>query len=405
MTGATPGGLFGDDLAPVPMAVIGTVGEFRIHEIRRGGMGEVLICSFAGRDEPPSLALKSFQKRLFFDGARRRAFIQEVTIWARLTGESHIVPVMGLYYLDDRPFVLMPRLESTLREILDTEGPSSGLAARAALHIAVALARAQARLGHLVHGDLKPENVLASGANFLVSDLGLARIIAESRESDELEGTWAYRAPELWDGKPASVKSDIYAFGTMLYEVLVGTTPLHASRRDEWAQSHRAGLLCPHSGSQDALGSALMSVALRCLAREPQDRPADFGAVVREIREALGRADPLEALMLMTDTMKLADLFAQIRVEVSGQVAGTLLELAESRLALEYLEDLPDDAVTAKTARLHGDALSLEGRDAEALGWLTARSSSIPTGLESDSRVKGAIAETPRRLRGGNKRA
>jgi tetratricopeptide (TPR) repeat protein len=392
MTGATPGGLFGGDVAPVSRPVIGTMGQFRIHEIRRGGMGEVLICSVAASDEAPSLALKSFQKRFFFHGASRRAFIREVAIWARLTGESHIVPVMGLYYLDDRPFVLMPRFESTLREILDTQGPSSGLAARAALHIAVGLARAQSRLGHLVHGDLKPENVLTTGVGFLVSDLGLARVIAESGESDELEGTWAYRAPELWDGKPPSVKSDIYAFGTILYEALVGTTPLRGSNRDEWAQSHRTGLACASCGLQDALGSALMNVALPCLAREPQDRPADFVAVVGEIRHALDHADPLEALVLMTDTMKLAELFAQVRVEVSGQVAGTLLELGESRLALEYLEDLPDDTVTSETARRHGDALSLEGRDAEALAWFDRALELDPHGPGIQGRVSRALS-------------
>jgi len=79
--------------------------RYRVLEVRRGGMGEVFICTPAD-DEELELALKSFQKRLFFDRSSRDAFVREVAVWTRLTGQPHIMPALGLEYFDDRPFVL-----------------------------------------------------------------------------------------------------------------------------------------------------------------------------------------------------------------------------------------------------------------------------------------------------------
>src|SRR5262245_52414109 len=84
-------------------------------------MGEVFLCSLEARSEEHAptessghgarVALKTFQRRFFFDNAVRLSFLREATIWLRLSGTPHIMPVLGVEQFGDRPFVMMPAVE------------------------------------------------------------------------------------------------------------------------------------------------------------------------------------------------------------------------------------------------------------------------------------------------------
>src|SRR5215203_2873127 len=88
-----------------------------IKEILSGGMAEVFICEMldktqteVGPDESNlsrRVALKTFQRRHFFNNAARLSFIREATTWLRLSGSPHILPVLGIEQIGDRPFLLM----------------------------------------------------------------------------------------------------------------------------------------------------------------------------------------------------------------------------------------------------------------------------------------------------------
>ncbi len=92
------------------------------------------------------------------------------------------------------------------------------------LQVAHAL-RASSKL-QIVHGDIKPSNVLLSGRTAKLSDFGLARCLAGKLQSESnLSGTPNYMAPELCDGADRSVQSDMYAFGVMLYEMTFARLP------------------------------------------------------------------------------------------------------------------------------------------------------------------------------------
>ena len=105
----TPGNplddLFQPDAKVAAEAPLRTVGDLDVHEIRRGGMGEILICRRSGQDDEPSIALKTFQQRFFFQPAIRSAFLREVRLWSRLSGVPHIMPVLGFQVLDGRPYI------------------------------------------------------------------------------------------------------------------------------------------------------------------------------------------------------------------------------------------------------------------------------------------------------------
>src|SRR5689334_6703711 len=116
----------------------------------------------------------------------------------------------------------MPALNSSpssVRALLNHGPMSEDVALFCAVQIASGMAEAADRVPGLVHGDLKPENLLFQEKDLLISDFGLARISDDW--SLELEGTWAYLSPESWDhGQPLSVAQDIYAFGVVLYEMV-----------------------------------------------------------------------------------------------------------------------------------------------------------------------------------------
>src|SRR3977135_199377 len=98
-------------------------GHYRVLDVLSGGMGEGLICELiedvrpqvendeAAQDKtrrPLPLALKTFQRRYFFDNAVRQSFIREASTWLRLSGLPHILPVLGIEQIGDRPFLQMP---------------------------------------------------------------------------------------------------------------------------------------------------------------------------------------------------------------------------------------------------------------------------------------------------------
>src|SRR5688500_17191129 len=90
---------------PPSLAPGASLGGYIVHEVKRGGMGEVFICSVAGETEASTLvALKTFQQRFFFDPGIRMAFAREVENWLQLQHEPFIMPAVGIETIDHRPF-------------------------------------------------------------------------------------------------------------------------------------------------------------------------------------------------------------------------------------------------------------------------------------------------------------
>jgi serine/threonine protein kinase len=158
-------------------------------------------------------------------------------VWSRLSDEAHILPAFGIAEFDGRPFVhmqLVPPGESgtTVRDLLGTGPLSTEVVLSVAMQTATGMMLAHRRVPGLVHGDLKPENLLMLGEWVLISDFGLAKVITDETTT-ELESTWAYRAPECWDA-PSTPAADVYAYGTVVYELLTGHPPYAAASREEW---------------------------------------------------------------------------------------------------------------------------------------------------------------------------
>ena len=373
MTDGTPGTPFGEPAVPEASRAPGLsqyadlLGDgYVVVAVHRGGMGEVLICE--PEDEPQyRIALKSFQKRLFFDAMSRAAFVREAAIWTRLTGVPHVMPAIGVEYLDDRPFVRMPAIDQTVRQFLARERLAFDDALALSAQLATGMAAATAQVDGLVHGDLKPENLFLAPAGLLISDFGLAR--AGGDTALHLASTWAYRAPECWtDPLAASEASDVYAFGAILCELFFGALPFAEQGEDAWRRAHlqRAPELPPGAGG-DGLGEYVSALALRCLAKDPNDRPADFLTLRRDLFDAVHRSDPVQALMLWHGSVVLGEESAGWREESTLLRVQTLVQLGELESAREMLEALPESALTDELKVELGNVLSLTDRDEDAV--------------------------------------
>jgi serine/threonine protein kinase len=137
----------------------------------------------------------------------------------------------------DLHYLVMEHMEGeTLAALLRREGPlAPGRAALVAHQVCQALAAAHAR--GLVHRDVKPGNLLLSSAGLVkVTDFGIAKAMATPTLTGDgtLLGTAAYLSPEQAQGRPVDARSDLYALGCMLHELLTGTPPLPPTTRLRW---------------------------------------------------------------------------------------------------------------------------------------------------------------------------
>ncbi|MHC4932184.1 MAG: serine/threonine-protein kinase, partial [Planctomycetota bacterium] len=207
-----------------------TIDGFRIDEvIGRGGMGSVYRATQLSLGRP--VAMKILTRDLAGDSQFLERFHREADVLSRLS-HPNVVTVFERGEVDERPYLVMEFVEGTsLRDIM-REGP---LEPNEALRIvsSVLSALAHAHEKGIVHRDIKPENVLlARGGVVKVADFGLSRLLGPEEttrltRTQLVLGTYEYMAPEQRErAREADERSDLYATGVVLYEMLVGELPI-----------------------------------------------------------------------------------------------------------------------------------------------------------------------------------
>ncbi|NLE60161.1 MAG: serine/threonine protein kinase, partial [Planctomycetes bacterium] len=148
----------------------------------------------------------------------------------------------------------------------------------------------------VLHRDLKPANIMIDGhGDVRITDFGIAVLSEADAKSARAAGTPGYIAPEVLHGRSASVRSDIYALGLVLYEAITGQAVVNDENARAIADGRRAE---PPSRWADGIDPAFERIVLRCLEPGPDDRPAS----VYEIAAALPGGDPLAAVLAAGDT-------------------------------------------------------------------------------------------------------
>jgi serine/threonine-protein kinase len=238
-------------------------------------------------------------------------FRREVALAARLQ-HPNIVPLLAAGDGGGMPFYTMPFVPGeSLRHRLAARGPLPVREAVAVLRD-VARALAHAHSEGVVHRDVKPENVLlyapASGtdvdATAVVTDFGIAKALAAARAHAGPEpagetitqigmalGTPAYMAPEQALADAVDHRADVYAFGVLAYELFAGATPFAGRSAQQLVVAHLVEAPAPLAARAPAVPPALAAVVMRCLAKEPGDRPQQMTEVLRLLEAPAATAE------------------------------------------------------------------------------------------------------------------
>src|ERR1039458_3662994 len=295
-----------------------------VRKLGQGGMGTVYLAEHIHMGEPR--ALKFLSGELSRDQAFTGRFLREVRTLRQIRNRN-VVDCGDLEAAEDdslffsMEFVDGPDLRAFLHEApkylnseggKDTEGgggfgprimptqltralaPDGSLPVPLALSIARQIAEGlgAAHLKGMVHRDIKPENILMArdAAAWLpkIADFGIVATKESSTAYTRTGGTlltMAYAAPEQWRGTPAASldgRTDLYALGGLLYEMLTGRSVFHAENYEGWSRQHQTTPPQPPSTLRPDLVNwqGLDALVLRLLAKDQNDRPKDVAELL-----------------------------------------------------------------------------------------------------------------------------
>ena len=237
------------------------------------------------------VALKILDRGAAADRGLRDAFVKEARALAALS-HPNIVRILGGGDTEGVPFIVMELVEGpSLAERLQRGPLSLGEASRIATQIASALAFAHAQ--GIVHGDLKPANVLLTHDDTAkLTDFGLTRTLVASGATQQLFATAQYVAPERVEGKPAGPAADVYGLGLVLYEMLIGRPPFESEQADVLIRDHLLRTPVPPSHLRPSLPRKTDEVVLRALAKRPELRylrMTDFATAIERLTASSSR--------------------------------------------------------------------------------------------------------------------
>ncbi|MCC6616563.1 MAG: serine/threonine protein kinase [Anaerolineae bacterium] len=263
-------------------------GRFRIETlIQRGGMGDV----YRGTDleTEQTIAVKTLNRDMLQeDPLLLERFRREADVLRRLN-HPNIVRILATVDEDSGHHIVMEYMPGgSLGDLIDRDGK---LPLDRSVHIALDLSDALTRAHRLqiIHRDVKPAHVLlAADGTPRLTDFGVAQMADRQTRltrQGALLGTVAYLAPELCTGEPYSEKSDIWAFGVVLYEMLAGRRPFGGERPAEVVGAIMNDPVSDLDRYRGDVPTRLNALILRMLAKQPAERWDSVRAVGTELEE------------------------------------------------------------------------------------------------------------------------
>lgn len=264
------------------------VGPYRIIEqLGQGGMATVFKAYHASLDR--YVAIKVLHQAFNNDDTFIGRFEREAKVVARLE-HPHIVPVYDYSEHETRPYLVMKYIEGDTLKACLIKGPLNSTEIEQVMD-SVGSALAYAHKQGILHRDIKPSNVLLSTEGVMyLADFGLARI-AQAGEStlssDSIMGTPQYISPEQAMGKKdLDAGTDIYSFGVMLYEMVVGQVPFSADTPFSIIHDHIYSPLPMPKDINPDVPEPVQRVLLKTLSKERSDRYATVEELVRAFKNA-----------------------------------------------------------------------------------------------------------------------
>ena len=266
-----------------------TVGRYEVLEVIGAGANSKVARAFdplIGR----IVAIKLFPRELASGEARQR-FVREARVVGQLSHPSIItLHDMGIDDSSETPYLVMEFIEGQpLDKILEKGSLPVSKACAWAAEVATALAVAH-RKG-VIHGDVKPANILLTDdGRIKLTDFGMARLASNESKDTPLLGTPAYWCPEQILGKPQDARSDIFSLGVVLYEMVVGQRPFDSDSLQGICSRIMSSTPLPPSHANPSVPGTFNDVVAACLAKDPAQRCASADALAEKLHPLARRA-------------------------------------------------------------------------------------------------------------------
>ena len=254
----------------------------------QGGMGEVYEARDTSKDR--TVALKILRDEVSRDEEFRTRFQRESRAAAMLE-EPHVIPIYDWGEIDGNLYIDMRLVRGQdLHELLQRGPLEPERAVGIIRQIGAALDAAHAQ--GLIHRDVKPQNILITGAEdfaYLI-DFGIAENRGDTRltVAGSAIGSFAYMAPERFEGRPTTPAVDTYSLAGVLYEALTGQPPFKVGSMEQVIAAHLSLPPPQPSAMNPRVPAAFDDVIARGMAKDPDDRYGSPGALGRAAQRALG---------------------------------------------------------------------------------------------------------------------
>ncbi|MCX6564167.1 MAG: protein kinase [Candidatus Aminicenantes bacterium] len=254
-----------------------------IEEIGRGGMGRVYKAE--DRELGITVALKMIRPEYSSSRTMIEQFKKE-TLLARSISHENVVRTHDLGEIDHIKYISMDFIKGgNLKDLIQTSGR---LSLETCLRIMAQICEALRAAHHkgIIHRDLKPQNIMIDhSGKVYVMDFGLARSLAvhETPASKKVYGTPQYFSPEQARGEEADERSDIYALGVILFEMITGKLPFQAKSIEGYIQKHTSENPVPPSKINPGIPGPLERIILTCLEKKKEDRFQSVDALLKDL--------------------------------------------------------------------------------------------------------------------------
>ncbi len=369
--------------------------------IGKGGMGEVLLAYDPECER--QVAIKRIRPDLKKHEALKNRFLREAKLTAQLTHPG-IISIYSIHHHGDEAYYTMPYIEGgTLRQLLKNahqkfqklKTPAS-IPALLPIFKIVCQTVSYAHSKGILHRDIKPENILVGTfGEVIVFDWGLAHLVSEpQQETEEIEeaevpyhltrpgklvGTVAFMAPERALGEPATVKTDIYSLGVILYQILTLQLPFSRFSIKEFRKSYKhEKLIDPaEAAPYRDVPPRLSRIVKKCLDPDPNKRYISVEALIHDLMSHMeGRSEWFEAERMNISQKK--DWEFQENVMISKHIA-----ITRSTEAAEWVSIMVSKAAFAENTRL--ETRIFIGERGAGIGLLL----NVPEAAERENPVAG----------------
>ncbi len=242
-----------------------------IRKLGKGGFGEVWLAE----NENQLFAVKLPHK----DQVDWKQITQEIGLWTLCGKHPNLMPLVGARNFNGQIAIISEyATDGSLEDLLRQKGK---LAIEEAVKITIGILEGLQHLHEsgIIHRDLKPANILLDGKTPRLADFGISRIITADSLSETISGTWAYMAPECFDGK-RNVQTDIWSVGVILYRMLAGNLPF--PQKEQTALIGSIIMSEPNQLS-DEIDAVVKGLLTKTLSKNSLDRP-DIYSLLFDLR-------------------------------------------------------------------------------------------------------------------------